>query len=130
MHKIYNESETVEQKHQSGNKNSVLSKSEFEKDEEKLESKQISKKPPRIDGTIEDVPDWLQDNEYIKTGYRVNFEDPCEIGKTMCQCHNETVNIWTHFIGSITFLFLIIIILCIYQNQESIGEAALEKYRE
>ena len=41
MHKIYNESETVEQKHQSGNKNSVLSKSEFEKDEEKLESKQI-----------------------------------------------------------------------------------------
>ena len=42
------------------------------------------KKPPRIDGTIEDLPDWLQDNEYLKTGYRVNFEDPCDKGKTMC----------------------------------------------
>ena len=41
-------------------------------------------KTPRIDGTIDDLPNWLKDNEYLKTGYRVNFENLCDIGKTMC----------------------------------------------
>jgi predicted membrane channel-forming protein YqfA (hemolysin III family) len=52
----------------------------------------------------------------MKTGYRINHEGVCEVAGTMCQCHNETVNIWTHFIGSITFLILIAIIICLYQN--------------
>ena len=54
--------------------------------------------------TKDDIPGWLRDNEYILTGhpmptysYRRSFR--------LWRClHMETMNIWTHLVGSVAFL--------------------------
>ncbi len=58
--------------------------------------------------TYEELPEWCQDNKYIKQGYRncnKNFLFYC---KNLFKIHNETVNIWSHLISSGIFLYLII----------------------
>ncbi len=87
-------------------------------------------KQARCDATIEEIPEWLYDDDYIKTGYRINQQGACEVMATMCQCHNETVNIWTHFIGALTFLCLMFIILLCYQNVEEIGSQGSIAYNQ
>ncbi|CAF2404420.1 unnamed protein product [Rotaria sp. Silwood2] len=50
------------------------------------------------------MPDYLQSNPYIRTGYRygLNFKD-CLI--SLLYLNNESVNIWSHLIGSGVFLY-------------------------
>lgn len=62
-------------------------------------------------GSLEDLPARLIDNEYIKTGYRINYKGFCPIFKTMFKRHNETFNIWSHFIGKLVALTLSILII-------------------
>ena len=71
---------------------------------------------PRCDGLLEDIPDWQRDNEYIKSRYRVDYEGSCEVATTVCKCHNETVNVWTHLFGSIFMLTLAIFVLVDFEN--------------
>jgi len=52
----------------------------------------------------------MRDNEYIYTGYRVNYLNNKDIIKSIFMFHNETVNIWSHGIGFILFLFAFIYI--------------------
>lgn len=44
------------------------------------------------------------DNQYIKSGYRMNYKYFCDTTKSACECHNETGNIWTHFFGIVLLL--------------------------
>ena len=60
-------------------------------------------------GKYKDAPSYSVDNEFIETGYRVNFKSKKSVFKSMFMLHNETTNIWTHFIG-----FLLIIVLMLY----------------
>lgn len=83
----------------------------------------------RIDGLIEEIPEWLRDNEYLKSGYRMGQKGICEVTSTMCQCHNETVNIWTHFIGAISFIGFLVLLLVIYSNTEAIGYKGLYDFQ-
>jgi len=46
-------------------------------------------------------------NEYIKTGYRINFNSYWKLTKSLFMLHNETINVWTHLLGLIIFFFLI-----------------------
>ena len=50
-------------------------------------------------GHISDLPISMIDNEYIRTGYRINFNGFWVIFKTLFKWHNETFNIWSHFLG-------------------------------
>ena len=60
-----------------------------------------------IIGTLQEAPKFLKNNEYIINGYIIN----CNTFKNALRClfkyHNETVNTWSHLLGSIFFLFLI-----------------------
>ncbi|KNE71110.1 hemolysin III family channel protein [Allomyces macrogynus ATCC 38327] len=51
------------------------------------------------------VPHYLQDNEYIHTGYRASYSFT-ESWASMLFVHNETGNIWTHFLGLLMFVAL------------------------
>ena len=53
------------------------------------------------------VPDYLIFNDYILTGYRVNFTIKDSF-KSIFTLHNETLNIWTHVAGFFIFLGLFI----------------------
>lgn len=44
------------------------------------------------------LPDSLRDNEYITKYYRVNYNAKQTI-RSFFGLHNETGNIWTHFVG-------------------------------
>lgn len=58
-------------------------------------------------GTYQDAPKFIQDNEYIKFGYILNCNTYSKIFKSLFICHNETVNIWSHLLGAVFFVFLI-----------------------
>jgi adiponectin receptor len=58
-----------------------------------------------------DLPDWRQDNEFITTGYRTPSGSFRQSLKSLKYIHNETVNIYSHFLGVLLFLGLVINVL-------------------
>jgi len=46
-------------------------------------------------------------NQYIKTGYRINFNSYGKLFRSLFMLHNETVNIWTHIVGGVVFMYLV-----------------------
>ena len=58
-------------------------------------------------GTYEEAPKYLQDNEYIKEGYVINCTTFKKTLRSLFVLHNESVNVWSHLIGAISFFFLI-----------------------
>lgn len=76
------------------------------------------------------MPVWLRDNDFIQTGYRLNYENSCEVAQTMCKCHNETVNVWSHFLGMLTFFGLALAIIICFNSVEAIGEQGMKHYRD
>ncbi len=51
------------------------------------------------------APDYLQDNPFIRTGYRVDLTWK-EVALSVFQLHNESMNIWTHGLGCIWFIWM------------------------
>ena len=72
-------------------------------------------------GTLEELPLSMVDNEYIKTGYRLNFFGFKDVLATMFMWHNETVNVWSHFLGKVGYFVLLVVILVKYPNMSNNG---------
>uniref|UniRef100_A0AC35TP60 HlyIII-domain-containing protein n=1 Tax=Rhabditophanes sp. KR3021 TaxID=114890 RepID=A0AC35TP60_9BILA len=51
-----------------------------------------------------ELPHWLQDNEFIKHGYRAPAESLKQVCLSLIQFHNESINVWTHIVGSLSFI--------------------------
>uniref|UniRef100_M4BRW2 Uncharacterized protein n=1 Tax=Hyaloperonospora arabidopsidis (strain Emoy2) TaxID=559515 RepID=M4BRW2_HYAAE len=50
---------------------------------------------------------YLADNSYIRSGYRLHYSaQDCFL--SLFELHNETLNVWTHIMGSFIFLMLMI----------------------
>ncbi|KAM3142895.1 hypothetical protein pb186bvf_004958 [Paramecium bursaria] len=62
-------------------------------------------------GGIKLAPYYLQDNPYLLTGYRINYDTPKLALKSCFHLHNEFNNIWTHLIA---FLVTIVIVAMDY----------------
>ena len=58
-------------------------------------------------GPIEEAPEHTVDNRYILSGYRVNHTTCKRVLKSLCTCHNESVNVWSHIGGVFVFIVLI-----------------------
>lgn len=58
-------------------------------------------------GSIDEAEECAIDNEYIHTGYRINYNSSKLICKSLCRRHNETVNIWSHVFGIVLFLIFL-----------------------
>ena len=52
-----------------------------------------------------DLPQWMQDNHYILSGYRPATNSYQKSAASLGYLHNETVNIYTHLIGAILAVF-------------------------
>ena len=51
-------------------------------------------------GTFEQSPQYHKDyNAHLRRGYRINYRTWGALLRSLFQCHNETINVWTHFIG-------------------------------
>jgi len=73
-------------------------------------------------GAIEDLPTHMIDNEYILTGCRINYQGWRSVARTLFMFHNETFNVWSHFLGNLFFFGLAIYVLVVYPNMEAVGE--------
>lgn len=62
-------------------------------------------------GPLDDYHKYLKDNDYIIHGYRLHFNSVGKILKSLFLLHNETINIWTHALGSLLFFTLFIYLL-------------------
>ena len=58
-------------------------------------------------GHKHEAPDYMQDNEFVLSGYRINFNSTKRIFSSLFMVHNESVNIWSHLIGVYFFIALI-----------------------
>jgi hypothetical protein len=99
-------------------KNSIIELSEErgETTREVNQSKQIkistSNEEPTV-GKIHEAPEFLRDNEFIHSGYRINFDSYWKILKSLFVLHNEFVNVWSHILGAL-FVVLLILYTALY----------------
>jgi len=56
---------------------------------------------------IDEVPEYLRSNPYIRTGYR-SPQKYSECLKSVLSLHNETLNIWTHLVGFLVFFTVLL----------------------
>ncbi|KAJ3277362.1 Adiponectin receptor protein 1 [Borealophlyctis nickersoniae] len=56
---------------------------------------------------LEDVPHYLQDNNFILTGYRANYTY-LENWISLIHLHNESGNVWTHAVAFVWFVGLMV----------------------
>jgi adiponectin receptor len=77
---------------------------------------------------LSDIPIWNKDNEYVKSGYRINYKSSFEIAWSFFQIHNETVNIWSHFLGKVIFLTIGIMIYFYFPDMEKQGSQGMVEY--
>ncbi len=61
-----------------------------------------------IVGKYSDAPDYLKDNEFIKEGYLINCHSLKLVLRSLFVCSNETINVWSHLLGCIIAILLII----------------------
>nr|KMM70660.1 adiponectin receptor protein 1 [Coccidioides posadasii RMSCC 3488] len=76
--------------------------------------------------SFEEAPHWLQDNEYILSGYRRPNQSVTDCIASLTYVHNETANIYTHMIPG---LFLVVGEILLYQNFLSFYPEATEADR-
>ena len=87
-------------------------------------------------GTYDEAPKYMQLNEYIKKGYRINCNSIYKSIKSLFIIHNESINIWSHLLGSIFFIFLIhytykyITIYNIHLNYIKLKISEIKKYNQ
>ena len=80
-----------------------------------------------IVGNYLEAPDYLKDNEYIKNGYLLNCHSLKLVLLFLFVFSNETINIWSHLIGCIITITLIIL-TSIYVKRANIKELNQVEY--
>jgi methyl-accepting chemotaxis protein len=83
------------------------------KNSEKVDIKEIEKDIKEISnkiivGNYADAPNYLKDNEYIKRGYLINCHSVRLVLRSLFVCSNETINVWSHLLGCLISIGLII----------------------
>ena len=80
----------------------------MKEDEKEFLIKKEKKSRPITLVTYNEAPKHQQDNEYIRKGYLVNCDSMKKITKSLFMIHNETVNVWSHLLGAILIIFLVV----------------------
>ena len=75
--------------------------------EEKAAEKKGDKLNGEYIGSIHEAPAFVIDNRHIFGGYRINYDTPRKIFRTLFMMHNESVNIWTHLFAAVAVLAVI-----------------------
>ena len=59
-------------------------------------------------GSYSAAPYFMQDNDKIQRGYRINFTSKRQLLRSLFMVHNESVDIWTHLLP----LLILVGVLC------------------
>lgn len=74
-------------------------------------NKKITPNLMRYIKSIEETPQWLSDNLYLRDGYRVGYTCVSSNLKSLFHRHNDIMNIWTHLVGAIFFLIVLVYLM-------------------
>eukprot|EP00055_Hartaetosiga_balthica_P005563 m.16513 g.16513 ORF g.16513 m.16513 type:complete len:562 (+) comp4630_c0_seq1:126-1811(+) len=74
--------------------------------------------------TIEYIPKWMSDNEFILSGYRPELLSFTRCVHSLSYVHNETGNIYTHLLGGIIFILYAYYVIR-YQIQTALEDKVL-----
>ena len=88
----------------------IRRKSSAQNSEPPLPLRKVQSAPESVKpylGHFDEAPYYLQDNQHIKNGYRLNYS-PKLILKSLFTVHNETGNIWSHLVGFILIIFFML----------------------
>lgn len=83
--------------------------------------------PPRCDGQFDEIPLEIQYNDFLRSGYRLNHIGFWPILGSCFKWHNETVNVWTHFLGKLAAIACAIMLMTMYPNMHGPASAALAR---
>lgn len=70
-------------------------------------------------GNYQQAPEFARDNQFINEGYRINFNTPKKIWKSLFMVHNQTMNIWTHLLAAILVVLVLGYFLWAYTSETS-----------
>lgn len=70
------------------------------------EASLLQKAKTRVLLLFDELPEWAKDNEHILTGWRPETNSYLECVKSMCYVHNETGNIYSHFLAAVWMVLL------------------------
>ena len=76
-------------------------------------TKQKAKKLKPYIGNIDDpnLEEYIKDNKHLTTGWRICYHTYWECARSLFQIHNETMNVWSHLIGALFFMFMALYVL-------------------
>jgi hypothetical protein len=66
--------------------------------------------------SYDEIPQWYQDNDYIRHGYRPESRSAKACFASWLYLHNETVNIYTHLVPAMIFLMAEIWVFASFKN--------------
>ena len=89
-------------------KDSSPLKNKKENNKINTKEKSLKEEDKIIVGKYSDAPEYLKDNEYIKNGYLINCHSLKLVLRSLFVCSNETINIWSHLVGCIISILLIL----------------------
>ena len=58
--------------------------------------------------SFDSLPDWLKDNKFLLHNHRPAFGSFRQCARSIFKLHTETMNIWTHLVGSVAFMVLMV----------------------
>ena len=122
----YINSEVLDQTAQ--NTNEVIKENETE---EKEKNSEVQRRGKAFIGNFEDLQQYEQNyaNKFILTGYRINHSRIYDVVRSIFKWHNETINVWSHFLGALACAITAIIILTYYPRFTSLKtEFLYDKY--
>ena len=75
-------------------------------------------------GDVDDpnLEEYIKDNPYMRKGYRIGFSTYGDAANSFFMLHNESLNVWSHFLGAIFFL-LAAVYVCVYLKPTSLHES-------
>ncbi|KAK9255496.1 hemolysin-III related-domain-containing protein [Lipomyces tetrasporus] len=79
-----------------------------------LSRSQVSAARQLVTVIWDELPAWRRDNHYIRSGYRRETFSVWKCFESLAYLHNESVNIYSHLIGSLFFLIFLAVTLDIF----------------
>ena len=72
----------------------------------------------------DDLPTWRRDNAFLTSGYRPASNSITRSLASIASVHNETVNIWSHLLGAVFFLWGWVVLLRAVASRYASASAA------
>ena len=68
------------------------------------------------------LEEYVKDNPYLRTGFRICFHSYYDCVRSLFMIHNETMNVWSHLIGCLIFVCIAFYVL-IFLKPTSLHES-------